>query len=826
MNDRMLSEIASWMDQGLWGRQLAWRYTSSVDDKVSGIFNALADDPDLLLVATGGYGRRELAPFSDIDIMFLAEPGDRDSAGAAEKVLYRLWDEKLVISHAVRTPKECVEEAFRDIRTRTALLEARYLAGSKKLFAKFMQETYPAVAYRKQRQFVAEKLKEREKRHINTGDSIYLLEPQVKEGDGGLRDIHAVLWLLRVVFRIEDIDGLSSILTGHDLRRFLDAYDFLIQVRYCLHCESRRQNDVLSFEYQRAVASRLGFRDSQKFSGAERMMRYYYLKGRIIRDISHDVMVRCGRQYAPIFRDFTKKRITEDFSLSGGKLIAGNGSIFIGHSEKIMEAFYHFSRTDRQFSNRLRELIRESLPRINRHTRGLSSSVHHFRAIMKGNRVYETLREMHDLGVLGRFIPEFGALRSLVVHEAYHMYTVDEHTLLAMRNLERLRTTTVRSLEALRELILGIEQFDVLFMSLLFHDIGKAAGRHHEEEGYKRLKSIMERLNMPPEKRLRIEFLVRNHVLMSRIALTRELEDPEVIAAFAEAVEDLENLKAIYLITYADMSAVNPKFWNAWKSSLLSQLYERTSQRLSGSGRVNKGHDAASFFPGEKILQKELSLFLEAMPERYLLSMTETRLKEDFLLYRKASGQGAAVRIDIMPDGLAELVICASDAPGLFSRIVGFLSMRKFNIVHGRIYTGKSGIVIDKIAVSNWKEIWWEGLESDLVRGLEAAVLKREDISLTCLKQEAHGLYDVFVELDNDSSNTYTLVEIFSQDRIGLLYDISMIFYLKGVSVVSARINTEAGLAQDIFSVCSGDSKLEFEQALELLRDLWNILKN
>lgn len=824
MNDKALTEIAAWMDQGLWGRQLAGRYTSFVDEKVAGIFNSLVHDPDLLLVATGGYGRRELAPFSDIDILFLAE--GRKNAGAAEKVLYRLWDEKLDISHAFRTLKECIEEAFSDIRTRTTLLEVRYLAGSKRLYEQFRKDVYPAIAHRKQKQFVAEKLREREKRHISTGDSIYLLEPHVKEGDGGLRDIHAVFWLARVVFRVEDLQGLSAILTGHDHKRLLDAYDFMIQVRYCLHCESKRQSDILSFEYQRTVAACLGFHDSNKFSGAERMMRYYYLKGRIIRDISHAVIVRCSRQYAPIFRDFTKKKISDDFSLSGGKLIAGNGAIFSGRSDKIMEAFYHFSRTDRKFSNRLRELIRENLPRINRRTRSLPSAVHHFREIMKGSRVSETLREMHDLGVLGRFIPEFGALRSLVVHEAYHMYTVDEHTLLAIRNLECLRTTTVRSLEALKEIILGMEQVDVLFLSILFHDIGKAVGRHHEEEGYKRLKSIMERLNMPKDKRLRIEFLVRNHVLMSRIAMTREIDDPEVIAFFADSVGDSENLKAIYLITYADMSAVNPQFWNAWKSSLLGELYERTSQYLRGSGGATKSHDVAALFPGKTAMQKELSLFLAAMPDRYLLSTTDTRLKEDFLLHQKASVQGTAVRIDVRPDGIAEIVICASDAPGLFSRIVGFLSMRKFNIVHGRIFTGKNGIVIDKIAVSNWNDVLWDGLEHDIVSGLEEAVMKRKDIPLACLNPEAHGLFDAFVEIDNESSDFFTIVEIFSQDRIGLLYDISEVFYQKGVGVVSARINTEAGLAQDIFSVRSGDNKLNYETALEILRELWHILKN
>ncbi len=822
MNEQTLTEISAWIDQGLWGRQLAGRYTDFVDKKVTDIFSSLVDNPDLLLVATGGYGRGELAPCSDIDILFLS--AGRQNTGDVERVLYRLWDERLDISHAVRTLNECIEEAFRDIRTRTSLVETRFLAGSRLLYARFNEEVYPVIAYRRQKQFLTAKLQEREKRHISTGDSLYLLEPNVKEGDGGLRDIHSVFWLSKVVFRTSNLQGLSEILSSHDHKRFMDAYDFMIQMRYCLHCESRRQNDILSFEYQRAVAARLGFRDSKKFSGVERLMRYYYHKGRIIRDISHAVMVRCSRQFAPVLRDFTKRKITEDFSLSGGKLIARNDAVFSDHPEKIMEAFYHLSRTGRNFSERLGMNIQENLRRINKTTRGKPAVVQHFRAIMQGSRVYEALRQMHESGVLGRFIPEFGALRSLVVHEPYHMYTVDEHTLLAIRNLERLRTTTVKSLEALKEIILSMEQLEVLFLSLLFHDIGKAAGRHHEEEGYKRLKSIMERMNMRPDKRLRIEFLVRNHVLMSRIAMTREIDDPDVIARFADAVGDKENLRAIYLITYADMSAVNPQYWNVWKSSLLGELYKRTLHHLSGRAGWTKIHDSAACFPGETAAQRDLSLFIDAMPDRYLLSTTGVRMKEDFLLHQRALKQGVAVRIDVMPGGIAEIVLCAHDVAGLFSRIVGFLSIKRLNIVHGRIYTGDNGIVIDKIAVSNWKDVWWEGLEHDIVFGLEDAVMKRRDIHLACTKKKTHGLFDSFIEIDNESSDLHTLVEIFSEDRTGLLYDISRIFYQRGVDVVSARINTEAGLAQDIFSVRWGNGKLDYITAPDILRDLWQIL--
>jgi [protein-PII] uridylyltransferase len=445
---------------------------------------------------------------------------------------------------------------------------------------------------------------------------------------------------------------------------------------------------------------------------------------------------------------------------------------------------------------------------------------------MKSNLVYETLREMHETGVLGRFIPEFGALRSLVVHEAYHMYTVDEHTLLAIRNLERLRTTTVKGLERLKSLVSGIRHLDVLFLAILFHDIGKAVGRHHEEEGYKRLKSIVERLNLDPERRYRIEFLVRNHILMSKIAMTMELDDPEVIALFADAVGDAENLRAIYLVTYADMSAVNPHFWTAWKASLLMELYEKTEQYLAGSMVERKGHKTERLINSLKEDQGAFSIFVDAMPDRYLVFTTDARLMDDFRLYKESLEKGAAVRVDAHGEGVAEVVICAADTPGLFSRIVGFLSIKKLNIVHGRIYSGKTGVVIDKISVSNWKDVFWDGLERDIVSGLEDIVLNRKDIKLCRMEHEKHGIFDAFVEIDNESSDLFTLIEIFSQDRMGLLYDISRVFHEKGVDIVSARINTEAGLAQDIFSVQKENSKLDNELTLRTMNDLWNMLEN
>ena len=840
MSKERTLEIRQWLEQGQSGRALTEKYTAGIDSLIRDIYMSVMkkglpgtsgkksgsrgpSEGGLVLIATGGYGRGELAPYSDIDIMFFA--GSRSNTEMVAGMLYRLWDTGLEISHSFRTARECVEEASRDIKTRTSLLEARYITGDKDLYQVFRKEVYPDVAYKRQKDFVREKLKEMEKRHLGAGDSVYLLEPHIKEGEGGLRDVHTAYWLSKVALKTEDFSRFLELVDPYDRRRFLAAYDFLLRARFALHLESGRKTDVLSFEYQRGVAELLGFRDSRKFRASERLLRYYYLKSRVIKDASRKVTVACSRHYTPVFRDFSIKKITEEFFISGGRLIAKGDNLVAGSAEKIMEGFSLYSRTGKKFSDTMRENIRSGLLKINRRTRSSPSAVQAFLGIFRGERVYDTLREMHETGVLARFVPEFGALRSLVVHEPYHMYTVDEHSLLAIRNLEGLRNTKYRNLEDLHVIVQGMKNLDTLFLAILFHDIGKAAGRHHEEEGYKRLKNIMERFNLDVRKRLQIEFLVRNHILMSKMAMTREAGDLEVIAKFADAVGDAGNLKAIYLITYADMSAVNPGFWTTWKAYLLRELYENTLGYLSGIRENRAAYIQGILGAAPGADRAALKAFIEEMPERYMLSTTRGRVLEDYFLARKAGESGFSMRVDISPHGVAEVVVSAEDCPGLFSRIVGFLSSKGLNIVHGRIFTGKKGVVIDKISISNWADVYWDGLASDLEAGLKGIIVDGRPFTVARRKIKAESPFDIFIELDNEASDEFSLIEIFSPDRVGLLYDIAHVMFKKGVSIVTARINTEAGLAQDVFYVRAKKDKIDYKSAQELLSELWTILK-
>lgn len=823
MEEKILKQIAQWMYDGCRGIELAKKYTRYIDLFLEGIFYSVDEQPGLLLLATGGYGREELAPFSDIDIMFFVT--DRTNTGNAERILYKLWDSGLEISHSVRTADECLEEALRDIRTRTSLLEARYIAGDKSLYQRFRNDVYPVIAYKKKKDFVRDKLKEFEKRHQESGDSVFLLEPHIKEGEGSLRDIHTICWLLRVVYKSEKITDLSVLVGQYAYKRFMSAYNFMLQLRYCLHLESKRRNDILSFEYQKNVSRCLGFKDSKKFSGPERMMRYYYLKSKVIKDISGQIVLSCSKQYMPVFKNLSIKKITEEFSLSAGKLITTQKNLLGTNTDKIMESFYLSAQSGMKFSSPLKEQIKSNLLRINKRTINSSVSIHYFTGIFQSKYVYNTLREMHETGVLGRFIPEFGALRWLVLYEPYHLYTVDEHTLMAIKNLENLRTTRYKHLDELRVISNSVKELDLIYMALLFHDIGKAAGKYHEEEGYRRLKNIMDRFNFVGTKRATVEFLVKNHILMSRLAMTREPGDMDVIARFAATVGNMENLKALYLITYADMSAVNPQFWSSWKAYLLHELYLSASEYLSGikKGRAEYIRSLQSQSP--ELGREELFQFLEEMPERYLLSTNKARVISDFELKKKALEAFFSMRIDNMSNGITEIVICTRDFPGLFSKIVGFLSSKSMNIFSGDLFTGKDGIVIDKISISNWNEIAWEGFERELEEGLKGIIVDEKPVKLVQRKCVTKDLFGLFIEFDNETSPVFSIIEIFTQDRLGLLYDISMVLYKKGINIVSARLLTESGLAQDIFYVQAENKKITDSMTQEMLLELWTLLK-
>ncbi|HXW68883.1 MAG TPA: nucleotidyltransferase domain-containing protein, partial [Dissulfurispiraceae bacterium] len=447
------------IDRRFTGNSIVLDLTEQVDNLLSEAFRTALKDSypgavpyDLALIAVGGYGRSEMVPYSDIDIMLLSRGRDKKTTEYAQAVLYKLWDMGLNISHSFRTLVECLQDSIKDPKTRTAIIDSRFLMGDRTVFEEFRRDIYPQILFKRKQDFVGSILSEVNKRHKTFEDSVYLLEPNVKEGIGGLRDVHTITWLSKVILKIDNLSGLASIFAKNDYMHLMKALDFFLMMRLSLHIISKRRNDVLSFDFQDAVAQRMGFKNTKRFMAAEIMMRLYYKKAEAISSVLKRVMNISGRKYIHFPPNLSIKKITDDFYLSRNEITVKDRGIF-RNVDKMMEAFSIYSVSGRKFSDQVEESLRGKALFISRQVRPSRKSVAAFMGILKGERVYDTLRLMHEMGILDRFIPEFGRLRCLVIYEIYHRYTVDEHSLIAVRNLEILKHTRQARLRYLGEIL-------------------------------------------------------------------------------------------------------------------------------------------------------------------------------------------------------------------------------------------------------------------------------------------------------------------------------------------------------------------------------------
>lgn len=795
------------------GRLIATSLSNHVDQIVQKSFGETvgADNTGLALLAVGGYGRREQSAFSDVDLLLLSARDDRKSRDSAEKVLYALWDHGLQISHAFRTLKTCTDDAMRDLQIRTSLFDARLIAGDAAVFGRFRQDIYPRVLYKEKQKFLGEMLREIDRRHKKYGDSLYLLEPNVKEGQGALRDIHSASWLVRSNLALDLFRGYSGVFPNRNMRELLDAVAWLLRIRSALHCISARKNEVLSFEVQGGVAELLGFRDTRDYLAPELLLRVYYRKAQIIAETLKGILHICSKKYYRMPIAFTMRKLGDNFALVRNEVILRRETPLLS-IELMLEAFGWFASTGKSLSHNLDEQIRRSARTTAPPSVLSQASLRHFWGILKSGRVYETLVEMHRLRLFEKILPEFGRLRNLVIFEMYHRYTVDEHTLIAVRNAEAVRRSTEKRHAYMRELFRNVKP-EIFFFGLLVHDIGKGISRRHEGIGYRMLKAILERFAVAPDDGSSIAFLVKNHIVFSQLALRRDPESPETIRHLAELVSTEGNLDALYLMTYADMSAVKPDFWSEWKAYLFREVYRRTRDILRGV------HENLP-----QIQEPDICAFLNGMPERYRLLQSADTIRSDYLLAARSRTERLVTHFTARPDGTQEITIVSFQMPRLFSRIVGILSCRGLNIAMARLYTSPDGFAIRKIILSNWAELYWDGLIEQLEHDLRAGIMENCALLPASLRASADLVsrrFEVFAEVDNEGSDVFTILEVHFPDRIGLLYDITDILYKLNMNIASAVINTDDGMAEDIFYLHYDGRKLPAQLICDLLASLW-----
>ncbi len=833
------AELAQRHFAGASGSEIVTAMTVAIDDLLRALF-CYADaehgrrftklNQKLAVVARGGYGRGELNPQSDVDLLFLHDYKRGPYAEVVtELMLHALWDAGLTIGQGVRSAKESVRLANGDLKEETALLDARFLCGDETLYADLDKLLVADVLNRNQDKFFATKLEESRKRHAQYGDSIYLLEPQIKEGEGGLRDLHTAMWLAKVKYKVHSLEELvqRAVITEPEAAEVIEARDFLWRVRNSLHFLTGRHFDQLSFEMQERIEPMLGFKPEEGQAAGSALMRAYYQHASTVHRFAEGLIARVTENSpgGRFFRRTPTRKIRPGVIVQRNLLSIAEPDFFKRDPLNLITIYADCQAQNVSLSGSGYQLVRDNLELIGDEMRKDPRVGAALMTILSARqRVAETLEAMHLSGVLGAIIPEFGNLYARVLHDLYHIYTVDRHSLVAVRELERLRTGEFKDpTPLLTEVVRELDHLPLVFLALLLHDIGKGHGHDHHERGAGLTAEVSQRLGLNSEEIDLVVFLVRNHLMMSQVAQKGDLDDHITVEEFARTVGSIDRLKALYLLTYADMRAVAPKVYNNWRDMLLGDLYMRALKVLEQGDReaVDPARRLATVKAAVRAAllaatapDRDVTAFLAQMPDRYFFTVPETDIPLHFDLMRSLEDRPLVCRIRHFPElEFSEFIVVTRDQPGLFSMIAGALTANNLNILWARITTRTNGVAMDVFRVSHWIGTGSMAMEDDrwlrVERDLEHVITGQQDIAgLVAAAHHVQSAGRKFVRhvptevtVDNRSSEQFTVIDVFTQDRVGLLFAITHTLYRLGLLIHLARISTNADQALDVFYV-------------------------
>jgi [protein-PII] uridylyltransferase len=802
------------------------------------------------LVAVGGYARREMSLGSDVDLLILEDDGAEDfCAAVAQRVQTPLWDAGLQVGAAVRTASDSVALAQTDVATQTALLAARFLAGDATLFHELMravrERAIPELGDFAERQLAA--LRER---HVRMGESLYLLQPNVKEGAGGLRDYHAAYWIARACERdFRDLPDLLYVgfLTEAELREYQHALGFVWRVRNALHLQTKRKTDQMSFELQEQLATKLGF-ERDLMSGelpVERFMREYYRCARAIQTYSEIVIEQCLARVRPKPRP-AGSVVEEGFQLAGDQLEIPHAALLREKPLRLFLAFAVAQAHDVPLSRAARRMLREHLHLVDESTqRDPAAAELLVRILSAPKRVMRSLMAMNDVGLLGRYLPEWDHIVCRWQHVIYHTYTVDVHSIFLVEELRRLWQGKYASLvEDLSELVHTTQDLPMVYLGCLLHDIGKGFGGDHSAIGAELGEKCLARLGLPAERAARANFIIRHHLVMSHVAQRRDLSDPKVIVEFARLCGDRENLHNLYLATFADMRASSKSAWTEWRAELLRELFERTAEYLEAGG---EGQDLALGLIEGRIEQRMLGAraelaeegvaaarideFFERMPRRYFVSHTPPQIARHAQALFKFDPERHTVTRTVrdMRAGFSELIVCARDSHGLYANVAGCLTAAGVNILGSHVYTTKHGLALEVYRVATpsgddaMREERWRRFETSLARVLRGEVAVADLIAKqtrpagAARRIASHTPPSVSVR--NDVSDFFTVIDVNADDRLGLLYDLTRTITAHELEIYVSKATTVLDQAADSFYVKTPrEKRLLNKRSIERLR--------
>jgi [protein-PII] uridylyltransferase len=809
----------------------------------SPLFAERQPSPQVAIVAVGGYGRGDLNPFSDLDIVVLHPPQDDEiSTQLMIQFTYFLMDIRLDVRYSNRSVANCVQMARSDLSTKTSFIEARPLVGDGQLLEQFQRTVQRELLGKGINQFIQAKADERSRRHAKYYGSVSVLEPNVKESPGGLRDYHTALWAgaTRVGARsLEELEA-AGVVTAAERQAAAQAYDFLLRVRTDLHFAQQWKNDVLAIEVQADTASRLGYDGNGTGLPVERFMREYYRQARTIYHLCASVLNRCRpreRGIGKVLEYMSRKELDHGLVVARGEItVKERGKDpFQAYPTLLLEVFALAMHMDVALSEDIKVFIRANLEAIDDTFRADRQHSRLFMTILKHPHAARAIRAMHEVGVLSAYLPEFEPITGLVHHDLYHKYTVDEHTLRAVDCLDELPETSEKELREFAKLFRSLPNPEVLRLALLYHDVGKTKGVEHVEESAELFRAAAPRLGLSEKSADQVELLVKNHLLMNHLAQRRDITDPKIVADFAETVRNVENLKLLCILTYADTRAVGPDIWTIWKGALLWELYMRTYQHFTQEDEVVvTGEALIEQVKGEvmsglsgRIPDAAVDEFFKAMPYKYVVSTPAEAIVHHVQLVEGLKGGKLATKHTHHFDlGYSELMVCTPSKAGNFSKIAGTLAANQLNILGAQIYTRNDGLALDTLQIESLAkkpildERLWQRLNEELFSVLAEGreVTYRPGRTIFARKERAVPVTTV-IEVNNRISDMYTVIDVTTQDRLGLLYLITTTLFELGINIHLAKVSTEATRAIDVFYVTDlMGEKIVDEGAIEDVR--------
>ncbi len=816
--------------------------SSAVDQIVSGLFERYWPESEregCAVLAVGGYGRQELFPYSDVDLLFLfdKEAAAKRSQEPLSELLTALWDAQLRISQSVRTISELGRLADGNSELHISLLDLRFLTGDREVYDQLAHRHLPRFFVRERKSLIRSLIRLAEDRHAEFGDTIYHLEPDIKEGPGGLRDLQLACW----VGQLAHIDAEHIPACGEhipsDLRAGLDeARPFLFALRCYLHYFSGRDSNRLPFDLQDTIAHDGSGKAFREVSGAADWMRDYYRHVRSIRRVAQRVIDEQAASRASLFSVLRNRRSSlsnRDFSVTHGRVFLRYSQAIEAEPQIVLRLFRFLARHGLPLAPATERLLAEGLPHFRKWVEGEGGQWSAIADILVQPRAYEALSAMHDTGALYALFPELEAIDCLVIRDFYHRYTVDEHTLLAIRTLHRIAKKEDELSKRFARLAEELEAPANLFFALLYHDAGKGrAEERHVEASVDAVEEAMERIGLDKRDRRQVRFLVAQHLTMSQFVTKRDISDPETIEEFVGIVGTIENLRALTLLTYADTSAVNPRAMTDWRKELLWQLYMSAFNRLTGeTGDLRIGERAASPIL-EQVEDADnragLAAFLEGFPERYLRTHTAEHVLAHYELSKKLAERSAAADVQ-RRDSLYEVTVLAWDRPFLFAGLCAGLAGAGLNIDRAEAFSNDQGLVLDTFTVSPADGMAVELDESErrhLARSLRRIVDGREDVQQMLTRRRrffsprGRAPLDPEVSCDNETSSRATIFHIIAEDRTGLLYDLTSAFSRHGCSIEVVLSETQGRRAIDAFYVVAEGRKLNADESDKLLADL------